>query len=216
MIEISVQRFDPESDRAPRLQTFAVPAEEGGTVLGALQYIYETYDSTLAFRYGCRNTACGLCAMDIGGKPALACTTTLAEGMVVRSLPKLPLARDLVLDRRWIMPFLKRFELAVPQSSTTAWPGKLDLPPEHARLAACSECLICLANCPHYQYEEGGRGGPYHFVKLGQMHWDPRNTIDRRAQAAQLGIERCAACRKCRCPFGVPIYRAAIQPLLGG
>lgn len=216
MISIKVQRFDPEGKREPRLETYFVPVEEGGTVLGALLFVYEHHDSTLAFRYGCRNTACGLCAVAVDGKPALACTTRLAAGMVIGPLPKLPVERDLVIDRRWIVPFLRRFNLSTPEAEVEGWPGRLVLPPQFARLAACSECLICLANCPSYQFEGGERGGPYHFVKLAQLHWHPRNAADRRAQAQQLGVARCAECRQCRCPFGVPIYRDAIRPLLEG
>ena len=56
----------------------------------------------------------------------------------------------------------------------------------------------------------------YHFVKLAQLYWDPRDRVDRRAQAAQLRIARCAGCRKCACPLGIPICRTAVAPLAGG
>ena len=214
MVTISVERYDPECRDGPVLKAYQVPTEEGATVMGALLYIYENYDSSLAFRYGCRNESCGLCAMDIDGKPGLACTTPLKEGMVVRPLQKLPVARDLVVDRQWIMPFLKQFDLFVPERNTRVWPERLTVPAEHVRLTACTECLSCLADCPSYEPGLADRGGPYHFVKLAQLYWDPRNQIDRQAQAAQLDIARCAACHSCWCPVGVPIYRMAVAPLM--
>ena len=42
------------------------------------------------------------------------------------------------------------------------------------------------------------------------------HSAERPAQAVQLGIARCAGCRKCACPLGIPIYRAAVAPLAGG
>lgn len=215
MVKINVLRYDPELGGEPVLQSYDVPAEEGGTVLGALLYIYETYDSSLAFRYGCRNEACGLCAMDINGKPRTACTTPLKDGMVIRPLQRLPVARDLMVERKWIMPFLRSFDLFLPEADSDAWPPPLMVPEQHTRLTACTECLACLAACPSYEHGHDNLGGPYHFVKLAQLHWDPRNKIDRRAQAVQLGVARCAACRKCACPVGIPIYRTAVEPLAG-
>ena len=216
MITISVERSDPEQGREPVLEAYEVPVDDGATVLGALLHIYETSESNLAFRCGCRNRDCGLCAVDVNGKPRLACITPLRKGMVIRPLRKLPVARDLMIDRRWIMPFLERFDLFVRDGGLSDWPPRLAVPAAHARLAACAECLSCLSTCPSFESGRDDLGGPYHFVKLAQLYWDPRDGVDRRAQAAQLGIARCAGCRKCACPLGIPIYRTAVAPLAGG
>jgi succinate dehydrogenase/fumarate reductase iron-sulfur protein len=213
MIAITVERYDVERGGEPVLETYQVPAEAGATVMGALLHIYETDDSNLGFRCGCRNQNCGLCAVDVNGKPRLACLTALRKDMVVRPLRKLPVARDLIVDRRWIMPFLKRFDLFVRDGRQGDWPPSLAVPAEHARLSACTECLSCLAACSSFEFGHNDLGGPYHFVKLAQLYWDPRDHTDRRAQAAALGVARCAACRKCACPLGIPIYRAAVAPL---
>lgn len=215
MISITVERYDVERGGEPVLEAYQVPVEDGATVMGALLHIYETHDANLAFRCGCRNRDCGLCAVDVNGRPRLACVTALRNGMVVRPLRRLPVARDLIVDRRWIMPFLERFDLFVRDGSLSHWPQRLAVPAEHARLSACTECLSCLAACPSFESGREDIGGPYHFVKLAQLHWDPRDSADRQAQAAQLGIARCAGCRKCACPLGIPIYRTAVAPLAG-
>lgn len=215
MISITVERYDVERGGDPVLEAYQVPVEDGATVMGALLHIYETHDSNLAFRCGCRNQDCGLCAVDVNGRPRLACVTALKKGMVIRPLRRLPVARDLIVDRRWIMPFLERFDLFVRDGSPSDWPQCLAVPAEHARLSACTECLSCLAACSSFAFGRDDLGGPYHFVKLAQLHWDPRDSIDRQAQAAQLGVARCADCRKCACPLGIPIYRAAVAPLAG-
>lgn len=214
-ITITVERSDPDGGREPVLEAYEVPLDPGATVMGALLHVYERSEPGLAFRCGCRNRDCGLCAVDVNGKPRLACVTPLREGMVIRPLAKLPVARDLMIDRRWIMAFLERFDLYVRDGDAGDWPPRLPVPPAHARLAACAECLSCLSACPSFEFGRDDLGGPYHFVKLAQLHWDPRNTVDRRAQAAELGIARCAGCRKCACPLGIQIYREAVAPLAG-
>ena len=113
MITISVERSDREGGSGPALEAYEVPMDDGATVMGALLHIYETSESNLAFRCGCRNRDCGLCAVDVNGKPRLACITELKKGMVIRPLRRLPVTRDLMIDRRWIMPFLERFDLFV-------------------------------------------------------------------------------------------------------
>ena len=93
--------------------------------------------------------------------------------------------------------------------------GEFVVPPAYGELARCTECLACLAGCASFDLEDGSFGGPLSFVKLAQLHFDPRDGQDRRAQARALGVTTCLSCKtKCSCPVGVPIYRTAIEPLL--
>ena len=70
---ISIRRYDPETDSEPRWVDYTVPSGERTTVLEALAYIYENIDPTLAFRFGCRFDSCGLCAVELNGRPKMAC-----------------------------------------------------------------------------------------------------------------------------------------------
>ena len=55
--------------------------------------------------------------------------------------------------------------------------------------------------------EKRSFGGPLTFVKLAQLHFDPRDSEDRRAQAKALGVGTCRSCQtRCACPIGVRIY----------
>ncbi|MCL4517325.1 MAG: 2Fe-2S iron-sulfur cluster-binding protein [Firmicutes bacterium] len=227
--------FSVERQRA--LQAFQVPLTEGDTVLTTLLYIHENLDSTLAFRHGCRTGKCGLCAVEADGKTRLACQTTVVPRMVIGPLSRLPVLRDLVVDRRRFFDQLSRHQLYLakqqfclgshrfypesrqfcqddPYSSLPQF-GVIKEPAEHHNLMACTECLCCLAACPRYDWEDSSFGGPYLFVKLAQLHFDPRNTTDRRKQARELGIGECAECGKCYCPNGIAIYKTAIRPLSG-
>lgn len=212
-VRIQVSRCNPDVDEAPRLEEFVVPRVPGGNVLQALMHIYDNVDSTLAFRYGCRLKNCGLCGVSIDGKPRLACLTALKDGMVIEPLPKLPLIRDLVVDRAWLFSTLERLQLYIPDDLPPETFDVIVEPEEHKQLTKCIECLCCLAACPSYEFDNSSLGGPYHFVKLAQLHFDPRDPRDRAKQAAELGVDRCSSCRKCYCPVGIKVYKLAVQPL---
>jgi succinate dehydrogenase/fumarate reductase iron-sulfur protein len=213
-VSIEVMRYDPTQDREPRAQRYKVPTEKGATVLQALMHIYEEQDSSLAFGFGCRYRYCGLCALEVDDKPCLSCLTPLKDGQVIKPLRHLPVLRDLVVDRAWVFDAMRNLQLFVPEMQYEELPERVFEAKEHRQLMQCTECLICQATCPYYDYRDASFGGTYTFVKLAQLHFDPRDQTDRVAQAQQLGIERCAACRKCQCPVGIPAWKSAISVLL--
>jgi succinate dehydrogenase / fumarate reductase iron-sulfur subunit len=212
---LKIWRYDPEATPASRLAEFQVPYQEGDTVLQALLRIYRDQEP-LAFRYGCRFRKCGLCALEVNGRPRLACRTPLRENMTLRPLRALPVVRDLVVDRQPAFATLLPLRPWIEELAGGANPRRLKQPAEHQQLMACTECLGCLSTCPTYHYDDPGCGGPFHFVKLAQFHFHPLDGVDRLAQARDLGIERCASCLKCYCLVGIPIANTAIKPLLGG
>jgi len=83
-----------------RHDDFAVPYEEGMSVLDALRWIRTNLDSTLAIRYSCINAnACKTCMALVNGEVEYTCIAKLIPGiMTVEPLPKRPLIRDLVTD----------------------------------------------------------------------------------------------------------------------
>lgn len=215
--KLCIARFNPETDLSPYWQEYQVPWEKGDTVLLALSYVYEELDPTLAFRFGCRYKKCGLCAIEVDGRARLACLTKLKEETEVSPLRNLPIARDLAIDRGFLLQRLAELKLYIPEQEDLREPGIIIEAIQHKRLMGCVECLSCLSTCPHYDYRNPGFGGPYLFVKLAQLHFDPRNALDRKVQARKIGIERCKDCRywgRCvPCTSGVPIFKDAIGPL---
>lgn len=212
---LRVKRYNPETDREPRWQAYEVPVQGGDTVLSALMRVYDTIDSTLAFRYGCRYKKCGLCAVEVDGRPRLACTAPLRDGQAVAPLHNLPLLRDLAVDRALYLEALRRWQLHLPLSIEPVPPPEMQLPRDHVRLMDCVECLGCVATCPYYDHADESFGGPFLFIKLAQMHTHPHDKVDRRAQALAAGIERCRDCGRCYCLLGLPLVEGAINPLLG-
>lgn len=199
--ELHVSRWLPEREKMVT-ETFIVPEEPGATVLQALLYIYDEVDSTLAFRYSCRYLRCGLCGLQARGKPRLACRTKLAGVNEIAPLPRLPLLRDLVVDRTAYFNTIQGLAL-YPVGPVEQPPVILREEPLHRNLMTCLECLCCVASCPTYHFGEPGFAGPYLFIKLGQLYLDPRDMADRKAQAREWGIRCCSGCKKCVCPNGV-------------
>jgi succinate dehydrogenase / fumarate reductase iron-sulfur subunit len=79
LVNLEVQRFDPEHDGAPHVQTFTVDVPGGATVLEALMQIKDENDGSLSFRRSCRSAICGSCTMSMNGLDGLACKTPLRQ-----------------------------------------------------------------------------------------------------------------------------------------
>jgi succinate dehydrogenase / fumarate reductase iron-sulfur subunit len=100
---LKVFRYDPEVEgkMEPRFDDFHVPQEKGMTVLDALIYARDHYDTTLTFRHSCRQAVCGSDAFFINGRQRLGCQTQISDldGPVrVEPLPHQDVVKDLVVD----------------------------------------------------------------------------------------------------------------------
>ncbi|MFC4448413.1 succinate dehydrogenase/fumarate reductase iron-sulfur subunit [Halorussus aquaticus] len=100
---LKVFRYDPEVEgkMEPRFDDFAVPREKGMTVLDALIYARDRYDTTLTFRHSCRQAVCGSDALFINGRQRLGCQTQISdleEPVRVEPLPHQDVVKDLVVD----------------------------------------------------------------------------------------------------------------------
>ena len=82
-VTFHIKRFDPAAGAPPAFQDFVVPVEGSMTVLEALFSIQEKQDGSLAFRYCCRSSICGSCAMYINGRYRLACQSLPSEPATV-------------------------------------------------------------------------------------------------------------------------------------
>jgi len=214
-IKIKVFRYDPEVDEKAQLQQYEVPVHPKSTVLEALLYIQENIDPSLAFSYGCRFMNCGLCTVEANGRPCAACVTELVDGMTISPLKALPLIRDLVVDKTPPHKLLATFSpFVVRKSSPEIEPEVIIQPQAHTELMNCRECMACLDACPNYDHTKSSFGGPYAFVKLAQLYYDKRDSLDRVKQSLALGVESCMTCSGCFCPFGIPIHDIAVQPFL--
>jgi succinate dehydrogenase/fumarate reductase iron-sulfur protein len=212
-VRVTVERYDSSLGKCLP-HSYSIPLMPDSTVLSALIYISENIDPSLAFRYGCRCTKCGECAVEVDGRPQLACLAHAKDGMSISPLKNLPVVRDLIVDRSPVDNKLFQHKLyVIPHIEQTL--EELSIPINYTKLIGCLECYGCLSSCPNFDWRNDDFGGPYVFVRLAQLHLDPRDHHDRLAQAVALGIEKCGDCARCVCVKGIPIRRVAIATLLG-
>jgi succinate dehydrogenase / fumarate reductase iron-sulfur subunit len=215
MIEIKILRCHPDNNKKQKLVAYSIHTNKDSTILEGLLRIYERNDSTLAFSYGCRLKNCGLCAVNANGRPCYACLTRITDGMTISPLKNLPVIKDLVIDRRPFFQFLTKFKPYVVRDRAPGHqPEVLKQPDEHTELMACRECFGCMSLCPKYDYKNELFGGPLGFVKLAQLHYDVRDSMDRVQQAKDMGISNCIDCMRCACLLGIPINKIVIRHFL--
>ena len=102
-VRLEVFRYDPgvEGKQEPRFDTFHVPFEQGMTVLDALIYARDQYDTSLTFRHSCRQAICGSDALFINGSQRLGCQTQIGDleaPVRIEPLPHREVEKDLVVD----------------------------------------------------------------------------------------------------------------------
>ena len=78
-MKFEIYRFNPETDKKPRIQSCELPDDGGAIMLLDALLMLKTQDSTLSFRRSCREGVCGSDAMNINGRNGLACIQPLHE-----------------------------------------------------------------------------------------------------------------------------------------
>lgn len=152
-----IYRFNPEEDKRPYYQTYAVEIREGMTVLDTLNEIKWTQDGGLTFRRSCRHGICGSCAMTINGLNRLACETqvkSLGEGTIeIEPLRHFPVIKDLAVDME---DFFRKLEAVKPYLIAGTPPTdreRLQSIGERKKIDGSYECILCGActsSCPSY------------------------------------------------------------------
>ncbi|EFW93551.1 succinate dehydrogenase and fumarate reductase iron-sulfur protein [Haladaptatus paucihalophilus DX253] len=102
-VHLKVFRYDPDvpEKQKPRFDHFYVPDKRGLTVLDALIYARDHFDSTLTVRHSCRQAICGSDAVFINGSQRLACQTQVSDldsPVQVEPLPHQEVIKDLVVE----------------------------------------------------------------------------------------------------------------------
>ena len=217
MLQVSLYRYNPETDEAPYMQDFAV--DTGGRdlmVLDVLELIKADHDGSVTYRRSCREGVCGSDGLNMNGKNGLACITPLSESvkgdkLVIRPLPGLPVIRDLVVD---MSLFYAQYEKVQPylQNPTPA-PAieRLQSPEERAQLDGLYECILCACcstSCPSFWWNPDRFVGPAGLLQAYRFLADSRDTAteDRLAKLDDpFSVFRCHGIQNCVnvCPKGL-------------
>jgi succinate dehydrogenase / fumarate reductase iron-sulfur subunit len=220
-VTLKVERFDPESDIRPRLQTFDVEAEPTDRVLDLLNKVKWYHDGTLTYRRSCTQGICGSDAMRINGRNRLACKVLvdkLGQSIDVRPLLGLRVIKDLVVD---LEPFFASYAEVQPWLINDEPPPekeRLQTPAQRARYDDTTKCILCAActtACPPFWANERFIG-PAAIVNAHRFLFDSRD----RARPRRLdllnqrwGVWRCRLVFNCTdaCPRGIQITDAIEQ-----
>ena len=223
-ITIEVGRFNPETDSAPKLQSYTIPFRDDMVVLDALNYIKGHVDGTLSYRWSCRMGICGSCGMMVNGYPKLTCSAFLRDyhprTVKVEPLANFPVIKDLVIDmgdfmsklteiKPWIVRHDQQPLGAGPLPQT---PAQVDA---YHQFSQCINCMLCYAACPVYAME------PL-FLGPAAIALARRYTLDSRDQGGAErypvvmdaeGIWECTFVGECSaaCPKGVDPAKAIQQ-----
>ena len=221
IINIEVQRFNPETDEKPYMQTYEVEESilEGMTIFDALAYIKDKMDSTLTYRAFCRSAICGSCAMRINERAKLACKEQILfhvrnGKVIIKPLENAKIIRDLTVDvdealdkLKKLKPWLEEDPKKVPESTKSE---SLVLPEEFAHYDHMTDCILCMACYGSCSAEkaDSNYAGPFQFTKALRFIKDSRDgvDIDERVQlCVDNGVWDCVQCQMClaACPKGI-------------
>ena len=170
MLQVSLYRYNPETDDAPFMQDFSV--DTGGRDLMVLTFelIKAEHDGSVTYRRSCREGVCGSDGLNMNGKNGLACITpsetVKGEKLVlaVAGFARYPGLVDMSL-------FYAQYEKVQPylQNPTPA-PAieRLQTPEERAQLDGLYEAFmrLLLHKLPFFWWNPTASLGPLGCFKL--------------------------------------------------
>ena len=180
-MKFRIQRYDPDKDARPYFQDYDVamgPADR--MLLDALVRV-KAIDDTLSLRRSCREGVCGSDAMNINGKNGLACITKiadLAEPVVIKPLPGLPIIRDLIVDMTLFFDQYHSVKPYVIDARPLPEKERLQSPQERAELDGLYECILCACcstSCPSFWWNPDKFVGPAGLLNAYRFIADSRD-----------------------------------------
>ncbi len=214
---VSIYRYNPETDKEPRMQDVEVQLPEGRDlmVLDVLQLVKDK-DPSLAYRRSCREGVCGSDGMNMNGRNGLACVTPVSSvakngKLVLRPLPGLPVIRDLVVD---MSAFYRQYEKIKPyliNDEPAPAIERLQSPEDRAKLDGLYECILCACcstNCPSFWWNPDKFIGPAGLLQAYRFLVDSRDskTEERLSDLEDpFSVFRCRGIMNCVavCPKGL-------------
>ena len=220
-VTLKIFRYDPDvaEKQKPRFDSFAVPVHQGMSVLDALMYARDTYDSSLTFRHSCRQAVCGSDALFINGRQRLACQTQVSEmnwPIRIEPLPHQDVVKDLVVDMEH---FYDQMDAVEPFFDPDDLPdGDLDeqrqTPANREKIKLSTRCIWCAACMSSCNIAAGDNQylGPAAINKAYRFAKDEREGDDRQKERLNIveqehGVWRCQTQFSCTevCPKDIPL-----------
>ena len=221
MLQVSIYRYNPETDSAPYMQEYQLDTQGRDLmVLNVLEMLKEQ-ETTLAFRRSCREGVCGSDGMNMNGKNGLACVTSLSDvvkdnKLVLRPLPGLPVVRDLVVDMGLFYQQYERIQPYLQNDTPAPAIERLQSPEDRDKLDGLYECILCACcstSCPSFWWNPDKFVGPAGLLQSYRFLVDSRDTATRERLAElqdPFSVFRCRGIMNCVavCPKGLNPTRA--------
>ena len=220
-VELKVFRYDPEvaDKEEPRFDSFTVPYHKGMTVLDALIYARDVYDSSLTFRHSCRQAVCGSDALFVNGRQRLGCKTQMGDlewPVRIEPLPHQDVVKDLVVDMEH---FYEQMHAVEPYFDPDETPdGELEeqrqSPENREKIKLSTRCIWCGACMSSCNIAAGDNKylGPASINKAYRFAMDEREGESRKEERLRIveqehGVWRCQTQFSCTevCPKDIPL-----------
>ncbi|MFZ9128545.1 MAG: succinate dehydrogenase iron-sulfur subunit [Pseudomonadales bacterium] len=222
MMQVSVYRFNPETDDRPYMQDYQVDIPEGRDlmVLDVMALIKEQ-DPSVTYRRSCREGVCGSDGVNMNGKNGLACITPVSEvakggKLKLRPLPGLPVIRDLIVDMEQFYENYRRVEPYLQNDTLPPTKERLQSPEDREKLDGLYECILCACcstSCPSFWWNPDKFIGPAGLLQAYRFIADSRDTAtEERLSNLEdpFSVFRCRGIMNCVsvCPKGLNPTRA--------
>jgi succinate dehydrogenase / fumarate reductase iron-sulfur subunit len=218
-VHLKVYRYDPEVDEKadPRFDDFYVPREPGMTVLDALIYARDHYDSSLTFRHSCRQAVCGSDAFFVNGDQMLGCQTQIAdlgEPVRIEPLPHQDVVKDLVVDMEHFYDQMHAVEPYFDPEETPESEEQRQSRENREKIKMSTRCIWCGACQSSCNIAAGDNQylGPAAINKAYRFAMDEREGDRRKNERMETveqnhGVWRCQTQFSCTnvCPKDIPL-----------
>ncbi|KDE60384.1 succinate dehydrogenase [Halostagnicola sp. A56] len=220
-VHLKVFRYDPEvsGKQEPRFDEFHVPFEKGMTVLDALIFARDEFDSSLTFRHSCRQAICGSDAFFINGSQRLGCKTqisALQQPIRVEPLPHQEVVKDLVVDMdhfydqmHAVEPYFQQEDL--PEGELEEQRQDRENREKVKMSTRCIWCGACMSSC-NIAAGDNQYLGPAAINKAYKFAMDEREDEEIKEHRLRIleqehGVWRCQTQFSCTevCPKDIPL-----------
>ncbi|MFC6765985.1 succinate dehydrogenase/fumarate reductase iron-sulfur subunit [Natrinema soli] len=219
---IKVFRYDPEVEgkQEPRFDDFHIPFEKGMTVLDAVMYARDEYDSSLTFRHSCRQAVCGSDAFFVNGRQRLGCKTQISDleqPVRIEPLPHQEVVKDLVVDMDHFYDQMHTVEPYFQDEDTpetSALEEQRQSPENREKIKMSSRCIWCGACMSSCNIAAGDNEylGPAAINKAYKFAMDDREDEQIKEHRLRIleqehGVWRCQTQFSCTevCPKDIPL-----------
>jgi len=220
-MQFSIYRYNPDSDKQPRMQVFELRDDELDSEMMLLDALLalKTQDETLSFRRSCGEGVCGSDGMNVNGTNRLACITplfSLKSPVVINPMPGLPVVRDLIVDMEQFYNQYRAVKPYLINNDPEPEVEYLQSPADRDRLDGLYECILCgccSTSCPSFWWNPDKFRGPAALLQSWRFLADSRDQATDERLAGLDGpfsLFRCHTIMNCVevCPKGLNPTRA--------